>query len=105
MHCEKNICENVMKTIWGHPDTLKARLDLKEARIRPHLHPLPGRKPESMVLLAAPYVLSKDEKVKFLDTIRSLKTPTNHVGQLAKRITADGDVKGLKSHDYHVLMQ
>ena len=104
MHCEKNICENVMKTIWGHRDTLKARLDLKEARIRPHLHPLLGRKPRSMVLLATPYVLSKEEKVKFLDTIHSLKTSTNYAGQLAKCIVADGSLKGLKSHDYHVLM-
>jgi len=94
-----------MKTIWGHRDTLKARLDLKEARIRPHLHPLLGKNPRSVVLLVAPYVLSKEETVIFLDTIRSLKTPTNYVGQLAKPITANSDLKGLKSHDYYVLMQ
>ena len=105
MHCEKNICENVMKTIWGVRDTLKARLDLKEANIRPHLHPLPGRKPGYVVLPTAPYVLSKEEKAKFIDTIRNLKTPTNYAGQLAKCIASDGDLKGLKSHDYHVLMQ
>ena len=105
MHCEKIIYENVIKTIWGHRDTLKARLDTKEARIWPHLHLLPKRKPGSVVLPTAPYVLLKGEKVKFLDTIRSLKTPTNYVGQLTKCIIADGDLKGLKSHDYHVLMQ
>ena len=37
--------------------------------------------------------------------IRDLKTPSNYVGQLAKRISVDGELKGLKSHDYHVLMQ
>lgn len=105
MHCEKNICENVMKTIWGVRDTLKARLDLKEANIRQYLHPLPGRKPGSVVLPTAPYVLSKEEKAKFIDIIRNLKTPTNYAGQLAKCIASDGDLKGLKSHDYHVLMQ
>ena len=105
MHCEKNICENVLKTIWGHRDTLKARLDLQEARIRPHLHPLPGRNPGSVVLPVAPYVLSKEEKMKFLDILRSVKTPTNYVGQIAKCIAADGELRGLKSHDYHVLMQ
>ena len=80
-------------------------LDLKEANIRPHLHPHPGRKPGYVVLHTAPYVLSKEEKAKFIDTIRNLKTPTNHNGQLAKCIASDGDLKGLKSHDYHVLMQ
>ena len=105
MQCEKNICENVMKTIWGVRDTLKARLNLKEANIRPHLHPLPGRKPGYVVLPTTPYVLSKEEKAKFLDILRNLKTPTNYAGQLAKCIASDRDLKGLKSHDYHVLMQ
>ena len=58
-----------------------------------------------MVLPVAPYVLSKEEQLKFLDIIRSLKTPTNYVGQIAKCIAEDGDLRGLKSHDYHVLMQ
>ena len=43
MHCEKNICENVMKTIWGQKDILKSRLNLQEANIRPNLHPIAGR--------------------------------------------------------------
>ena len=105
VHCEKNICKNMLKTIWGHCDTLKARLDLQEARIRPHLHPLPSRNPISRVPPVAPYVLSKEEKLKFLDIICNLKTPTNYVGQIAKCIAVDGDLRGLKSHDYHVLMQ
>ena len=43
--------------------------------------------------------------MKFLDILRSVKTPTNYVGQIAKCIAADGELRGLKSHDYHVLMQ
>jgi hypothetical protein len=50
-------------------------------------------------------VLSKVEKSKFIKTIRNLKTPSNYVGQLSKRITIDGDLRGLKSHDYHIMMQ
>ena len=105
MHCKMNICENVLRTIWAQRDTLKVRLDLKEAGIRPHLHPLLKRTPGSLVLLVALYVLSKDEKKKFLDIIRSLKTPSNYVRQFAKCIASGDDLKGLKSHDYHILMQ
>ena len=50
-------------------------------------------------------MLSKVEKAKFIKTIRNLKTPSNYVGQLSKRITVDGDLRGLKSHDYHIMMQ
>ena len=80
MHYEKNICKKVLKTIWRHRDTLKAKLDLQEARIWPHLHPIPGRNPGYVVFLVAPYVLSKEEKLKVLDIIHTLKTPTNYVG-------------------------
>ena len=38
MNCEKNLCENIMKTIWGLKDNLKVRMDLAEANIRPELH-------------------------------------------------------------------
>jgi hypothetical protein len=34
-----------------------------------------------------------------------MKTPTNYMGQLAKKVTLHGELKGLKSHDYNVLMQ
>ena len=37
MHCEKNITESLMKFLFGEKDTLKVRMDLKEANIRPHL--------------------------------------------------------------------
>ena len=104
MHCEKNLCENIMKTIWGLKDTLKVRLDLQEANIRPELHPKHVGN-DTVALPVAPYVLSKVEKAKFIKTIRNLKTPSNYVGQLSKRITVDGDLRGLKSHDYHIMMQ
>ena len=84
---------------------MKAWLDLKEANIRPYLHPHHGRKHGFVVLPTTPYVLSKDEKAKFIDIICNLKTPTNYASQLVKCIASDGDSKGLKSHNYHVLMQ
>lgn len=41
----------------------------------------------------------------FVRTIRGLKTPSNYVGQLSKKITANGELRGLKTHDDHILMQ
>jgi hypothetical protein len=59
----------------------------------------------TILFLTAPYVLFKDEKLVFLGIIQDLKTPTNYVGQLAKRVTLDRELKELKFHDYHMLMQ
>jgi hypothetical protein len=77
---------------------------MQETNIRPHLHLVP-RTNGTILFPAIPYVLSKDEKFVFLGIIQDLKTPTNYVDQLAKRMTLDRELKGLKSHDYHVLMQ
>jgi hypothetical protein len=105
MHCEKNLCENMIKTIWGIKDTLKVLLDLQEENIRSHLHLVPGRRTGCLILPTTPYVLKREEKKIFVGIIQGLKTPIHYVGQLAKRVAMDGDLKGLKSHDYHVLMQ
>jgi hypothetical protein len=107
MHCEKNFCDNIMKTIWGLKETLKSWLDMEETNMRPNLHVVHGVN-GTIFLPTTLYVLSREEKIVFVGIVQGLKTPTNYVGQLAKRIMVDGDLKGLKglkSHDYHVLMQ
>ncbi len=104
MHCEKNIAENVMKTIFGEKDTLGVRLDMKEAGIRKHLWPIIGNQPGSVILPRSSYVMTKEERAVFVEQVRALRTPTHYVGQLRKRVNVDGHIKGLKSHDYHVLM-
>jgi hypothetical protein len=35
MHCEKNICENLLKTICGEKDTVAIRKDMQEISIHP----------------------------------------------------------------------
>ncbi len=37
MHCEKNICENMIKTIFGEKDTMALRRDMEELGIQPQL--------------------------------------------------------------------
>ncbi len=40
-----------------------------------------------------------------MQIILNLKTPTRYVFSLKKRIHKDGDLRGMKSHDFHVMMQ
>lgn len=92
-------------TIFGEKDTVGVRLDMEEAGIRKHLWPVNGRKHGSVILPRSSYVLTKEERQVFINQLRSLRTPSKYVGQLKKRVNADGQIKGLKSHDYHVLLQ
>jgi len=41
----------------------------------------------------------------FLQTIKNLKTPTNYARALHNRVQKDGKLRGLKSYDYHIMMQ
>jgi len=50
-------------------------------------------------------VLSNEEKDKFLQIITNLKTPIGYVSSLRKKNSKNGDLKGMKSHDYHIMMQ
>jgi hypothetical protein len=107
MHCKKKFCKNIIKTIWRLKEMLKEGLDMEETNMRPNLHAVHGAN-GTIFLPTTLYVLSREEKIVFVGIVQGLKTPTNYVGQLAKRIMVDGDLKGLKglkSHDYHVLMQ
>ena len=43
--------------------------------------------------------------LKLIDRLMSLKTPTGFMSNLKSKISPDGTLFGLKSHDYHVLLQ
>ena len=104
MHCEKNICENLLRTLFGETDDAKSREDMRARGIRPHLHL--QRNPDGRTHFKpdAPYVLTKDERQQFLTTLRNLKFPSGYVGPLSSRIS-DGKLRGLKTHDFHILLQ
>lgn len=57
-----------------------------------------------MVKPRAPYVLSDAEFEKFVKCIESLKTPSGYSSDLGKCLRKK-NFGGLKSHDYHILMQ
>lgn len=118
MHCEKNVSQSMLGFLLGEKDTIAIRRDMEEAsessnngtNARPprqhtpelHLRPLgtSGRyfKPH------APYVLPANDRGRFINLISSIKTPTGYAGQLGKHI-GQKRLGGLKSHDYHVLVQ
>lgn len=105
MHVEKNVAENLLKTLFGEKDGPNVRLDMERRGIRPHLwvRRVPGPVPR-VFIPDAPYVLSKAQRELFLDVLRSLKLPSYYSGNLRSKITK-GKLSGLKSHDFHVLLQ
>jgi hypothetical protein len=50
-------------------------------------------------------VLSNEGKNKFLQIIKNLKSLIGYEYSLKKRVHMDGEMKGMKSHNYHVMMQ
>ncbi len=90
-----------MKIIFGIKDTTFVYEDLKECGIQSHLwlQHVVGK----IIKHLASYVMSNEEKNRFL--LGNFKTTSNYVSSLKKRIHKDGDMKGMKWHDYHVMMQ
>jgi hypothetical protein len=105
MHCEKNIAENILKTTFGEKDSPAVRADLEARGIRPHLHlQRLGPNRDRYYMPDASYVLSTDDKAKVLQVLKSLRPPSHYVSALHKKISK-GKLSGLKSHDFHVLLQ
>lgn len=104
MHCEKNVRDNILKTLMGEDDAA-VRLDMQERGIRPHLW-IERRGPngDHYWLPDAPYVLSRLKKQEFFLTLQSIKTPSRYASSLHTKVS-EGKFQGLKSHDYHVLLQ
>lgn len=108
MHIEKNVCESLVGTLLNDPlktkDGYKARMDLNDLKIRPELEPVVAGK--RMYLPPACYTLTKEEKVKFCKTLYELKVPQGYCSNFSSLVSLkDSKLIGLKSHDYHVLMQ
>ena len=105
MHCEMNLAKNFLKTITGKKDTVKVRRDLQKQNIRRHLWLTPHpQRVGKMIKPRVPYVLSKTEFKKFAKCLEALKTPSRYTADLSKCIRKK-IFGGLKSHDYHVLLQ
>ncbi|XP_073047517.1 uncharacterized protein [Primulina eburnea] len=108
MHIEKNIFENIVKTIMNTKgktkDNVQARLDLEALKIRPDLHPI--RKGDKLELPIASYTLSAEEKHLFCLFFKQLRVSDGFSSNISQSVNLkEHKISGLKSHDFHVLLQ
>ncbi|CAM8989958.1 unnamed protein product [Rhodiola kirilowii] len=109
MHIEKNIFDNIIRTILGlegkTKDDVKARKGLEEQGVQRKLWFKPtGSKKEKVS--KAPYTVTPNEKVEILELMNDVKYPYGYAGRLRNKIDLD-DKKfiGLKTRDCHVMLQ
>ena len=107
MHIERNVGNSIVSTLLHcgkSKDGLNTRKDLEHLGIRKDLHP--SIKGKRTYLPAAPWSLSKSEKKVFCKRLFDFKGPDGYCSNISRGVSLeDCKVSGLKSHDYHVLMQ
>ena len=104
MHVEKNIAESVLKFLFGDKDTPESRKDLEEVGLRRELWLRPRANRQRFYKPQAPYVFTEAEKKFFMDEVSAIRTPTGYGSALGKHLKKNRFM-GLKSHDYHCLVQ
>lgn len=104
MHVEKNIAESVLRFLFADKDSPESRRDLEEMGMRPELWLRPARNRETFNKPQAPYVLTEAEKRLFIAEVSAIRTPTGYGSSLGKHLLKTRFM-GLKSHDYHCLVQ
>ena len=108
MHIEKNICESIIGTLLGIDgkckDSDKARLDMQLLGIRHDQHPVLEN--GQYTLPPSLYSLGKDEKIMLCTFLEGVRMPDGYASNIKRCVDFDGcKVSGLKSHDYHVILQ
>ena len=106
MHVERNVTDNVLRTIMGEKDTSLVREDMRALRIRPWLwlQDCVDVPRGSKLKPHAPYVLLPADKKVFLSCIGDLRVPSGYSSSMRKHVVK-GKLQSLKSHDMHVLSQ
>ena len=95
-----------MGTLFNIPgktkDTVNARLDLQDLRIRSELHLQVTSR--GLIKPPASYVLNQSERKSFCDWLKMVKFPDNYASNIGRWVR-DDTITGLKSHDCHVLLE
>ncbi|XP_026398281.1 uncharacterized protein LOC113294073 [Papaver somniferum] len=107
MHVEKNVGQSLVGTLLHNGNTkdgLNARKDLVRLGLKSELHPKTDDK--GTILPATCYTLTTEEKDIFLETLSELRVPEGYCSDFSTLVNLkERKLIGLKSHDYHMLMQ
>lgn len=107
MHIEKNVCEILLAMMLNTKktkDNAKARNDLKHMKIKKKywVTQVNGKR----VMPQGIFWLRKEERKLFIQTLQNLSVPAGFSGNWSNIVKGDCvDLKQMKSHDYHILMQ
>ncbi|GJT90508.1 uncharacterized protein Tco_1079353 [Tanacetum coccineum] len=108
MHIEKNVLESLLGTLLMNDkskDTNKARQDLEELKIRPELWL--SKKGNGKFIKPHPkYSFPPEKRRKFYEFIKGVKLPDGFGSNFKPKVTDnDNNIIGMKSHDYHIMIQ
>ncbi|GJW46635.1 putative transposase-associated domain-containing protein [Tanacetum coccineum] len=105
---EKNVTESIVETLLHvlgkTKDGLNTRLDLAELGVKPELFAMQDE--DKTTLPPAGYTLTNAEKDIFCEMLHNIKVPEGYCSNFSSLVNLkDRKLIGLKSHDYHMLMQ
>nr|GFC85289.1 hypothetical protein [Tanacetum cinerariifolium] len=108
MHIEKNVLEAILNTLLMNDkskDTVKARQDLQRLGIRSGFWLGQTKKGKCLKPQAA-YCFTPENRKKFCQFIKGVKLPDGFGSCFKHKVTDnDTNITGLKSHDFHIMMQ
>jgi hypothetical protein len=104
MHTEKNIAYAIIETLFGASDTVSSCEDLKQLKIRRNLW-VEKYDDEKYRKPSAPYVWTKEQRAQFLKLMSQTHFPTGYVSSNIRSQTNMNSLRGLKTHDYHVIIE
>ncbi|CAM8948480.1 unnamed protein product [Rhodiola kirilowii] len=111
MHIEKNVFDNIIGIILGLQGKtkydIKAREGLEQQGIRKELWwNKEGSTSRKEKVTKAPYTVLPNERADIFEFIKDAKYPYGYAGSLKNKINVDDKkFNGLKTHDYHVMLQ
>nr|GEV13384.1 hypothetical protein [Tanacetum cinerariifolium] len=107
-HVEKNVAESLVRTLLNvsgkKKDRVNARLDLAELGVKLELFSM--QEEDKTTLPPAGYTLTNAEKDVFCKMLYNIRVPRGYCLNFSSLVSLkDRKLSGLKSHDYHMLMQ
>ena len=102
------MCDIMLGTIMNNEgkskDSLNARLDLKEMKIRQEIHPI--EVDGEIMLPPACYTLTNDEKKSVLQWLSDIKVSEGYSANLSRCVNVKDDkISSMKTHDCHVFLE